>query len=429
MITQFRHWVLKSGIFCKHCSTLEEHQCYIRRPYKTLEGISRKECVLAVCSVCDGKQVFFANDFSKLNFKEDGEFSCKILGKSRIVVNDWVYIPGEPRPGNVKTLVRIKGYEILTIEYVDGEERRIKVPINKFSGPEAVRTYKLLPYQVGHTKIGDYIYHVNRRKVGIAVGMVHDKEKKLILKLDDGSILVLVVNKNENEIDNKKLSKNVNDALKDIESMNGFVVDTEKIKVKVSQRVAFISGVCDSLRVKEMLRCFVGTVDGVKDVVCSVKVLPRYVSDPYLEKVVHDALFKQHSGAFGVQIEVINQVAKVIGYVKDKDAYDAIFSSLINIPGLRDLRLELKQSYQQNFEELERSRRIVAGIAKANINNSKIIVTTIKGVTYLEGLVDSHSIKNKVTILAMVACKYYKNIENKLKVQEDYKSKSFVKIG
>jgi len=393
-------------------------------PVKDLQAVNPNTVILSICRECGGKQISFAEDFRSLTMGADNEFSCKIAGRGRITLDDWVYIPGQPRPGQVKTRIRQQENEIFTLVYEGGREEKITLPINNTAGREAMRTYKLLPFQIGHTLLGDYIYHVGRDKTGRAVGLIRDKVEKLMVLLEDDSILIMDRKSRRKSTDNSVLEGNVKQALENVGP-----VDLSDVEVKVRQEIVFLNGACGSLFERETLIRFVESIEGVRAVISKIKVYPRlFVQDEVLESIIHERLFNQNTGIFGIELFVKDQVAHLRGYIQDKVLEDVIYQQLISVDGLRELRLQLDLRERPSFSDVERTRQVVDALKKnMSLENARIRVSTLNGITYLEGSVRTTLQKNSATFAAMWAGKNFK-VENNLKVNTNFGSSSYIRM-
>jgi osmotically-inducible protein OsmY len=422
----FKHELRTEVLYCRHCSAVETHRCYTRQACQE-SSIHRNECILTICPRCQRDQIFFAADFKALQKNGDQEFSCKIAGRNRIVVNDWVYVPGEPRPAQVKMhiLDRNKNREVVTLVYENKREETLSLPVIIGNEKSSLYSYKLLPFQIGQARIGEHIYHVGRDQTGLVVGVIHERREKLLVQMEDRSLLIMERPGRDDYIDSQELETEVLNALHTISEFN-----SDDVAIHVKQQIVFLKGVCQNLREREVLRSFVEGIANVRAVVSLIKVYPRlHVHDAELEHKIHHRLFQQNTGIFGVQLRVENQVAYLRGYIQDQKLSQQIFYHLLSIEGLRDLELNLVVRKEPSFIDLERTRQVTEAL-KGNpaLQSVCIRVSTLSGTIYLEGSVHSSLQKSTALLTALWVGKNLWGVENNLKVDPNLESESYIRM-
>jgi osmotically-inducible protein OsmY len=410
MQAAFEYKLKQEVLFCKQCSAVRPHTCFTRVQIHKISGISPRECILASCSTCEENQILLARDLRSLTAENSAEFSCKIAGRGRILLDDWVYIPGHARPGKVKSRFRKENKEHLSIHYEDGSERTLIQDIPNEAGKSAMINYKLLPFQLASTLIGDHIYHVGRNKTGRAVGFAHNEQSKLLIQLEDETFLIMNLPGDSTQvIKNNQLLEIVRHALSGQESFT-----PKNLSVRVSQGIVYLEGVCDHLQKSDTLVRFIESLEGVMAVISHIHIQPNSsVADYDLELLIHQALFDQPTGVFGLELEVREGIAYLRGYMEDEETAFKIYRRISSIDGLRAIKLKIQLQENPSYHDIELARQVMEALRKNTaINSSRLRVSALKGVIYLEGSVQSNLQKSTAAFSAMWAGRNLKVINN-----------------
>lgn len=406
----FKVFFKDEDLFCRSCSSVTPHPIYSRTPLDLNRQEVQDERLLASCSTCKENQIILFSDLRSLNPEEDKTFSCKIAGKGRITLGDWVYIPGHSRPGLVKSKTRVEDKECFYLSYEDGKQKKLILKTPNVAGRQAMIYYKLLPFQLGSTLVGDYVYHVNRNVTGRAVGVIHGPKEKIIVQLEDNTYLVMTHSGSKTKIkDNPTLKETI------LESINSVPhVDVEQIHIEVTNGIVYISGICRTLFERETLIRFIESIEGILAVIPKIKVTPkREVPDYLLQRQIQDILFSKHSGVIGIRISVERGDVELSGFIEHSRSEQQIYEMLVPINGIKNLNLKLSKKESSNFADMEKTRLVVKALKRsAALNSARINVHTIDGNIYLEGEVNNSLQKNTATFSAMWAGKNLSVINN-----------------
>lgn len=418
----FNTFFKDEDLFCRSCSSVTPHQLYSRTPIDLNRAEVHDERLLASCSTCQENQIIIFSDLRSLNPEEDKTFSCKIAGKGRITLGDWVYIPGHSRPGMVKSKTRVEDKECFYLSYEDGKQRKLILKTPNVAGKQAMIYYKLLPYQLGATLVGDYVYHVNRNVTGKAVGVIHGPKEKIIIQLEDMTYLVMTHNGSKTKIkDNPSLKQTIVDSIHSVPH-----VDIEQIHIEVTNGIVYLSGICKTLFERETLIRFIESIEGILAVIPKIKVIPkRPVPDYLLQRQIQDVLFSKHSGVIGIRISVEEGEVELSGFIEHNRNEQKIYEMLVPIPGITELNLKLSKKESSNFSDMEKTRMVVKALKKsAALTSARINVHTIEGIIYLEGEVNNSLQKNTATFSAMWAGKNL-SVVNNLRIVKPGQSTSY----
>lgn len=418
MRAPYLYSIKEEPLFCRNCSAVTKHALNGRESFALDDPELIKESLLAECVICDEEQVVFARDLRSICGEDPDQFSCKIGGRGRIVVGDWVFFPGQSRPGQVKLRQSMGEREHFTIIYDDGQEFKWSQKIPNIAGKEALLTYKLLPFQLGSAKIGDYVYHVGRDITGITVGVVHGSHEKIIIQLENHSYLVMNLNHRNSPTDtNKALREKISEAFKSVMGNQYAGINTE-----VRGGMVYVSGKCGHLLEREALIKFVESIEGVLMVLPKIKILPEIdVTDEELQWQIHTLLSEQsRHGLVGVRVFVNQGTASIHGFVDNEKTYDAIYNQIACINGLKDINLNLSPTKGLQHEDIQRSRQVNEVLAKNNALSDCVIHAKCRGgkIT-LEGTVRSAFQKSTASLATAWVSKNM-NIENNIKIEKPY---------
>lgn len=406
----FKNFFKDEDLFCRSCSSVTSHPIYSRTPLDLNRSEVKEERLLASCHVCQENQIILFADLRSLNPEDDKTFSCKIAGKGRITLGDWVYIPGHSRPGMVKSKSRVDDNECFYLSYEDGKQRKLILKTPNTAGKQAMIYYKLLPYQLGSTLVGDYVYHVNRNVTGRAVGVIHGPKEKIIIQLEDSTYLVMAHSGSKTQIkDSLSLKETIMEAIQSVEH-----VDVEQIHIEVTNGIVYLSGTVHTLFERETLIRFIESIEGILAVIPKIKVKPkREVPDYLLQRQIQDVLFSKHSGVIGIRIAVEQGEVELSGFIEHTRNEQKIYEMLVPIIGITNIHLKLSKKESSNFGDREKTRMVVQALKKsAALSSARINVHTIEGIIYLEGEVNNSLQKNTATFSAMWAGKNLSVINN-----------------
>jgi osmotically-inducible protein OsmY len=416
----FEHFIREEGLFCKSCSAVSAHAFY----GKNLNLSDPNHKLISTCNSCGDSQVYFLKDLRFFTPEASQEFSCKIAGHGRLTLDDWVYVPGDSRPGKVKSRIRSGNQEVFTLSYEDGTERSLQQDTPNIAGKEAMIKYKLLPFQLSSTLVGDHVYHVNRNKTGQAVGLIRGPEDKLILALEDESFLIMTLPESNNQIlGNRPLKEFISTALESVPSFN-----SDSISLEVSNGIVYLNGKCRHLMERETLVRFIESMDSVLVVISKIKVAPKTkVSDSILQKNIQELLYNQnYTQLMGLRISVEKAIVEVSGYISEEEQKQQIYDLIIPVHGIVEIKMMLKKRSSIPFADQEKNRLVVNALKKNGaLASARISVQCVNGIIYLEGEVHSNLQKSTASFAAMWAGKNL-NVVNNLKIVKSGNSDSFI---
>ncbi len=416
MRAPYHHFVKEEPLFCRNCSAVTKQSLHSRLSSDLADPQLKEETLLASCLICSEDQVVFARDLRSIIGEDEGEFKCKVGGRGRIVVGDWVYFPGQSKPGQVKMRQRVGEREHFTMVYDDGEEFKWSQRIPNIAGKEALLTYRLVPFQLGSTKIGDYIYHVGRDLTGIAVGIVHGAKEKIIIQLENHSYLIMNLNHRPSPTGtNQIMREKIREAFQSVmgESVQG-------MDIEVRGGIVYLTGECAHLLEKEALIRFVESIPGVLMVLPKIMIYPGIiVSDDELQWQIHTLLKAQAKlGLVGIRAFVRDGIATVHGFVEKEEVFQKLYNLLACINGLREIHLHLSPTRGLLQEDIEKSKAINEALLKNSALQGTQIHAKVQGGTiFLEGQVRSTFQKSTAALAAAWVCKNI-SIENNIQIEK-----------
>jgi osmotically-inducible protein OsmY len=412
----FSSLLREEGLFCKDCSSVSTHRLYSRTPLDLSQPVEGSTRLLAVCRRCGTQHILFAMDLRCLVPEKEHEFGCKILGRSRVVVNDWVLVPELGRPALVVKRFRVWNDEKFVLQAEDGTTLEVKAQPSQDDGDASNRTYKLLPYQIGSTLVGDWVYHLGRASAGKAVGMIHGVTERLIIQLEDSSYLLLTLPHAAGRVrDNRTLDEAIRSALV---SLEGF--DTRDLDVQVSHGIVYLKGGVRDLMDRESLIKFVESLEGVLAVMPQLEVKPRIlISDAVLQEKIQLLLAHEaQGGLIGVRISVQEGVADLSGFVENDSHHQRLHDLLATLEGLKDFRLHLRQRTAIHYTDQLRSQEVLTALRRNSaLDTDRIAVHSIDGIIYLEGTVSSTVQRSTAYFTAMWSGRNL-NVVNNLQVDK-----------
>jgi hypothetical protein len=348
----------------------------------------------------------------------------KILGRSRLQVKDYVYVPGQPVTGIVKSRFRSAGQEFFIITQSTGQE--IRIQSSQASNEEAQEAFRLLPFAVGETRIGDSIYHTIREKFGKAVGLVFSRESKLVVQLEDETILLLALPASRQIPENRELSNRAHLLLTQThpEALAG-------IHLEAGQGILYARGTCASLIDAIALRKTLQSIPSSRGTVDIVSVQPLHpVADDTIIEALQDIAFCSEYPIFGIDVQCKEGMATVNGYCRQATVPAELQERIEAIPGLRGLQLQLLHRPQDAPGDREKALAVGQALRRnATIKDSTIRIYSWNGVIHLEGVVRSTLQRNAAALAAMWAGRNFK-IVNHLRISRQHSEHSYyVKVS
>jgi osmotically-inducible protein OsmY len=414
MKTAYIFLLKEHELYCRNCSAVSRHQLYTRNAIKDLTKVEATEKILSVCQYCNDVQILFAGDFRFFAPEYYGEDLCKILGKGRIVLGDWLYIPGDASPCKVQSRCRIGVQEQFNVLYEDGSEKVITQEIPNVAGRKALEGYKLLPFQLSTARIGDSVYHVQRQKCGRVVGKMHGAQEKIVVFLEDTAFLILTLKSARPACpESKTLAEFINNSLQSAE-----LPAIDNMDVFVRQGIVFVSGTCRHILHRETIIRYLEMMDGVLAVVSYIQIHPvRRRKDEELKEQIQEKLF-DIQGIIGINIDVQEGVVALNGFFEKEQALQEIYQKVAEVDGVMDIQMNIRRRSQSLFADMEKTRMVVQALKKnSTLAHAKISVYAEDGVIYLEGYVYSNLQKSTASFAAMWAGKNL-NVVNNLKVEK-----------
>ncbi len=404
-------------VFCRNCSAVTKHELFSRKNLALNDPLLLSEKLLAVCEQCSEEQVIIASNLRSLVPAEENEFNCKVAGRGRIVVGDWVYFPGQSRPGRVKFRNRLGEREHFTMEFDDGKSFKWSQKAPNVAGKKALIAYKLLPFQIAEVKIGDYVYHVGRDMAGVAVAIAHGSENKLVIQMENRSYLLM-------SIPQKDLSFEKGSTLKDkIQEAFHSVLGPaySALQLEVRGGIVYLSGTCTHMLERSALIEFIESIPGALMVLPRIKIKPTiYVPDSELETQLQTLLSNnpKNDGILGIRVFVENSEATISGYVTREGTEEPLFKQAACVNGLKEVHLNIHLQEDLNKEDIQKSQMLT----EAFKNNSSLEGCNLQahckdGNVYLEGVVYSQYQKSTAALATAWLVKNL-NIINNIKVEK-----------
>jgi|GEM_PF-2931923 len=425
MLQAFSHSIVDLPLFCRSCQGVFPHTIKSRIVLRPGAPAEPKEPLLVICHRCNLPQIFVADEFSAFSPVPATGMLFKIPGRSRLVVKDYVYIPGQPVTGVVKSRFRTGDQEIFTVVQSTGEELRIQSPrqIPNDAPPEG---FRLLPYAVGDARIGDEIYHTGRDKFGKAIGLIFGRESKLVVQLDDDTLLLLALPPAKQIPDNRELTQVAHELLLTLspKAVNG-------IHLEAGLGILYARGTCSTLPYATALRKTLQQVPNSRGAVDIIAIDPtNHVPDELLIQGLYDILLRNEHPIFGIEVICEQGLATVTGYCRNVSSELELSMELEALPGLRGLHLLLQLRPQDAPGDRERALTVGQALRhNATLRDTIIRIYSFDGVIHLEGIVHSTLQRNAAALAAMWAGRNFK-IANHLRVEKKHVSPSiYIKVS
>jgi len=414
MRESYRCLLRTEPLFCKGCATVLPHRVLSRTPITGREVLAPRTAVLCECTHCRGVQMLAAQEFASWAPICPDSF-CKVLGRGHLLAGDWVYVPGRPRPGRVKAVFRAQGQERIVITYEDGTEERVARTLHSAevipTGDSKLVGYRLLPFQVAQTRIGDSIYHVHRESFGTAVGFQFGRESKLVIQLESGVLLFIALPPELQIADNVGLTAFVREQLH-----TSCPNLPSSLEINAAQGMAYLMGSVPDLATLHLVINQCHTMPGLRAVVDAVLVEPREPqTDAALENRVHELLASKSIPLIRGVVHCENGYLTIRGYYR-KPGIPSELRGLLEREPLRGLDLDLSYRPTEDPADKIRSQAVNQALRKhTRLQGARIRANALDGVVFLEGVVSSTLQKNQATLAAMIAGRNLK-VENHLRV-------------
>lgn len=408
------------SLYCSTCRRVEQHDLFIPQSISSTQQFNPEQPILCNCQRCTNGQVYFAREFRKFGPEPSVDSLCKVFGRNRLLVRDWVYAPGWARPGQVKSRFRTQNTETFVITWQDGQESELRQPCQDSENLSA-EGFRLLPYQASICSLGDTIYHVNRESTGVVQGFQFSKDSRIVVQMEDKTMLLMTVPE-VSIYDNYTLAQKAQEVLSrelGSEALN--------IKIKTGQGIIYLTGYLSALPHRNLVQSALAKISQCRGFVDMLAVQPTIlVADEDLEQQAHDALLDCKIPVFGLQITCEFGCLTVNGYVRHPDATKDIYQRLQHLQGLHNLVLHLRLRPTENSAERQRKLKVTKALqSSSSLSNVRIRVASVDDTIYLEGSVLSSLQKNTATITAMWGCRGLR-VENNLKIIRKNLGNSFI---
>ena len=413
----YEHLLRTEPVFCRSCSAVTKHRLYTKKEVALNDPTLLDEKLLGECDACGEEQVIIARDLRSLHGNLDNEFTFKIAGRGRIVVGDWVYFPGQSRPGRVQLHNRMGEREHFVMEFDDGKKFKWNQKIPNVAGKKALITYKLLPFQLNEVKIGDYIYHVGREMAGVAVAIAHGSKDKLVLQMENRSYLLMNLPQRGNALDNSTtLKQKIEEAF---HSVLGPAFSSLQLEVRGG--IVYLSGSCSHLLERQALVEFIESIPGALMVLPKIQIAPDLsVNDTELQSQLQTLLSANspNNGIIGIRVFVESGVATISGYVINESIKDVIYKQAACVNGLKEIQLNLHLQEELKSEDMEKSQIINQTLQEnTTLSDCHIEAHCKSGNVYLEGVVYSQHQKSTAALATAWKVKNL-NIINNIRVEK-----------
>jgi len=413
VIEAFRFAIEDTPLFCKTCQGIFLHTLKAREALRPGVPAPAQEPILIVCHHCRQAQIFVANEFRNYSPAPLEGTVYKIPGRSRLQVKDAVYLPGQPCPGIIKSRFRAGNLETFVITLASGIEIQWSQKGQQNYSENAQEGYRLIPFDLGNTRIGDLIFHTSREKRGRAIGLIFGKESKLAIQLEDETLLLITLEKNRQIPENQAL---IDLATASLATLG--LLSTSTINIDAGQGILYARGSCLSLHVAQKIRACLNRVTLARGFVDLLDVKPTQVPDTQIIEQIMNLLLRKDLPIFGIQIECCDGFASVQGYCRKENSNNQAFRLLESITGLRNLRVDLKlRPSEDPTDELRIQSVVQALLRNNNLKNAKIRIYSQKGTIHLEGIVHSNLQRSAAHLAAAWADRNFK-ICNDISVQK-----------
>ena len=339
MLRYWIHLLQEKRLYCSTCNAITSHRILAREPFSIHAEIPPEIPLVCQCKICESFVIAFSHEifFGTKNAKAE---YAKLLSQNRLAPGDWVYVDGKQRPSLVDAVYKTQTEEIIDVEY-DGQKEKLKRSILTQFNEKAPFGFRLLPAQVGETLLGDPIYHVLRKMIGVAIGSVFDKDvKKLVVQLENGKIVFITLPDEFQPLPDSILLRRLTERVQ-----QRFPNLGNSIRLNVVQNVVYVYGSVSNLPDKEAIARFVKMQPNFRGVVdmLSVYCVGSPVSDEEISREAFRILENEKSPFFCNEVHVKENVLYINAYYFADAHLEKIKSDLHHILGLRDLKLELEE--------------------------------------------------------------------------------------
>lgn len=412
----FLHLVRTESLYCKDCASVGAHRVLSRNAYPAREGIPAHIPLLCECGQCGSLQMLCSQEFAAFSPSLPDDTLCKVLGRGQLLAGDWVYVPGRPRPGRVKAVFRVQGQETVVISYADGAEERVSRTLGANDSAEnpaeKLQGYRLLPFQVAQTRLGDAVFHVQRESFGRAVGLLFGRESKLVVQLESQVLLFTTLPESAQIPDNASLTRLVREQC--VVQFAGSLPAT--LQINAAQGMVYLQGASPDLATLRVVRSFCAALPFVRAVVDNVSVEPsQTLSDDQLEIHVHALLVTKGIPLIRSCLQCQRGHLTLSGVYRHESIPEEL-QNLLETEPLRGLTLDLSFRPSEDPADKNRSQAVNLALRKfSRLQGARIRATSLDGVVFLEGIVQSSLQKNQATLAAMIAGRNLR-VENHLRV-------------
>lgn len=426
MLQAFRYPIEDTPLFCRACQGLFLHTLRAQSPLRPGVPAPPREPILITCHHCRQSQVFVASEFRNYSPPLSESLGCKIAGRSRLQVKDRVYVPGQAFAGTVKSRFRSGQQETFVITLDSGEEFRWECAAPQNYGEEAMDLYQLLPFGVGTVRIGDPIFHPGRNSFGRAVGLLFGKESKLVVQLQDQTLLLTTLPDSRQIPENRELA-----TFAHAHALQACGDTLEGVHLEAGQGILYARGTCPSLVDASRLRHCLDGVPQTRGAVCILAVEPTlHVPDSQLAETILDILLTPTLPLFHVQVRCERGMATVEGFTRQDGLAALLHAKLEALPGLRGLQLHLRHRPQEEGQEREKAQIVAQALrSNATLRQARIRIFIFQGSIHLEGAVVSSLQRNAAGLAAMWAGRNFR-VENLIRIVKKSPSASaFIKVA
>lgn len=413
MRSLFPHRLFSQQLFCRRCQSVVDHGIYARETYSTYGGLDSGVPLLCSCGQCGCIFVAFSHEFSFCRDKMKMGDYTKIHGKNRITPGYWLYFEGDAKPGLVKSCFQNMTKDVVIISYDGGPDQKIECDRVDIHKEDASEGYKLLPAQSAQTLIGDHVYHAIRKSYGIAVGLVNDGEKDLlVVHLDDGTLLFLKLPPTSQNLPNERLSAIVRSKLGQL-----FPNDVKGISITAGQGVIYMDGLVRNLAIKRALKGCVESLPKVRGCVDFMRVAANSViTDEMIENDIMSILETPGAQVFDYNVEVHGGCAVVHASCVEEMYPKDLENRIAEYPGIQDLSFYLETIPEYCMENRNVCHEIEENLQMSSLlNGARIKVSFARNHYLLEGRVTSGFQKKLASFTAMKIAST-PSIENKLRI-------------
>lgn len=411
-----RFWtqkILGKRFYCAECCAITSHSILAREPFSLHGEIPPDIPLVCQCKVCETFFVAFSGEiyFGLQPPKED---YAKLLSRNRLVPGDWLYIDGKSRPGKVDAVYTANAEDVIMVKFDGTHPEKFTRPVlSQFDGA-APFGYKLIPVQIGISLLGDPVYHVLRKSVGVVVGTVVDGElEKRVVQLESGKILFITLpNENQKPADKILLSR-----------LNHLILQkhpqlSQRIRVNVIHNIAYVYGYVPRFFDKEKVLDDVKRLDEFRGVIDLLKVNSEgtNVPDSDVRSQALRILESEDSPLFNYEVSVQGGALTVNAYYLPKQNLAKIKERLCKIEGLRDITLELEEAPEPPAEMVARAEKLKNSLAeKTNFSKCRYHVIPVEDGIIVEGCARNLLQKSLFSAAVVVAAKGVK-VSTRLRV-------------